>query len=214
MRNFWIPATRSPEADGSLPRKTWDDSRAAILGDRLVKRTTRDAMWTPQMPSDRLGRMAYSLGWQVGVTDGVKDVGRGGSQQGTSAMILIAPDARAGVLTNSDSSDAPGLATRLLRIVLGLSEREHKEVTVNPELFDSYLGTYQMGDFRMAIVRDGDRLFAEIRDRKIPLSAESARDHVIPNTDTRIIFQPDEGGRTKELILREGGTDSYLSRVN
>src|SRR2546422_869156 len=85
----------------------------------------RDMMWTQQMPTDGLGRMAYGLGWQFGATGGVRLVGHGGSQQGTSAMMLIAPDTRAAVvvLTNSDGVDAPGLATRLLRIVLGLPAR-------------------------------------------------------------------------------------------
>src|SRR5579871_985576 len=110
----------------------------AILKDRLLRRATRDIMWTAQIPPDGLGRMAYGLGWQLGVTDGVKDVGHGGSQQGTSTMMLIAPDARAGVvvLTNSDSVGAPALATRLLGIVLGLPLREHKEIAVDPKSFE------------------------------------------------------------------------------
>ena len=85
----------------------------AILTDRLVKNFTRDMMWTPQIPSDGLGRLVYGLGWQLGATDAVKDVGHGGGQQGTSTMMLIAPDARAGVvvLTNSDASGPSGLAT-------------------------------------------------------------------------------------------------------
>jgi CubicO group peptidase (beta-lactamase class C family) len=61
----------------------------AILNDRLVRHATRDLMWTPSMPSDGLARMAYGLGWQLGETHGVKDVGHGGSQQGASAMMLI-----------------------------------------------------------------------------------------------------------------------------
>lgn len=36
---------------------------AAILNDRLLRRATRDMMWTAQLPSDGLGRMAYGLGW-------------------------------------------------------------------------------------------------------------------------------------------------------
>jgi len=187
----------------------------AILNDRLLRRATRDIMWTAQMPSDGLGRMAYGLGWQLGVTDGVKDVGHGGSQQGTSTMMLIAPDARAGVvvLTNSDNVGASALASRLLRIVLGLPEHEHREIAVDPKLFRSYLGTYQLGDFSMGIAREGDRLFARIRDQKIPLSPESARDYVLKGSDTQIIFVSDGNGRTTELILREGGTDAYLNRI-
>jgi len=65
----------------------------AILRDRLLKRTTRENMWTPQLPLDGLGRMVYGLGWQAGTMHGVADVGHGGSQQGTSTMMLIAPEA-------------------------------------------------------------------------------------------------------------------------
>jgi len=106
---------------------------------------------------DRLGRMAYGLGWQLGETDGVKDVGHGGSQQGTSTMMLIAPDTQAGVvvLTNSDAAGASRLAARLLGILLGHPVREHKEVAVDPKSFEGYVGTYQLGNFSMAIAREG-----------------------------------------------------------
>jgi serine beta-lactamase-like protein LACTB, mitochondrial len=187
----------------------------AILKDRLIRNATREIMWTQQMPSDGLGRMAYGLGWQFGVIDGVRDVGHGGSQQGTSAMILIAPDMRAGavVLINSDTGGAAELATRILRIVLGLPEREHKEITVDPKLYDDYIGTYQVGDFSMTVSREDGRLLAQVRDQQIPLLPESPRDYVFKGTDVQIIFQTDGNGRAKELILRESGTDSYLNRI-
>ena len=187
----------------------------AILKDRLIRSATREIMWTQLMPSDGLGRMAYGLGWQIGVTDGVRDAGHGGSQQGTSTMILIAPDARAGVvvMTNSDGTDASGLATRLFRIVLGLPERKHKEIAVDPMLYSSYIGTYQLGDFKMTIAREGDRLFARIRDQKIPLLPESVRDYVFQGSDTQIIFETDGNSQAEELILRESGTDAYLNRI-
>ena len=188
----------------------------AILNDRLVRRATRDLMWTASTPSDGLGRMAYGLGWQLGKTDGVEDVGHGGSQQGTSTMMLIAPDARAGVvvLTNSDGVGASGLATRLLAIVLGLPVRVHKEVAVDPKSFDGYVGSYQFGDFHMAIAREGDHLFAEIRDLPTQLIPESVREYVFKGSDTQIVFVTDGNGRAKELILREGGTDAYLNRID
>ncbi len=138
---------------------------AAIMNNRLLKSATRDTMWTQPIPSDRLGRFAYALRWQFGAVEDLKIVGHSGSQQGTSTMIWIAPDARAGVvvLTNSDSSNAPKLAIRLLRIVLGLPEHEHKEVAVEPKVLDGYVGISQLGDFKMTIAREGDRLFAQVR---------------------------------------------------
>jgi len=168
------------------------------------------------MPSDRLGRMAYGLGWQFGTVEGVSDVGHGGSQQGTSAAILMAPESRAGVvvLTNSDSANGSGLAAEVLRIVLGLPPHDHKEVAVDSRLLERYVGTYQLDDFTIAIVRERDRLFAQIRDMKIPLSPESDRDFVLEGPDNvHVIFTSDTQGRATELILRETGTDAYLNRI-
>ena len=45
----------------------------AMLHDQLVRRSTRDIMWTPLIPSDRLGRIVYGLGWEAGTTGGVAD---------------------------------------------------------------------------------------------------------------------------------------------
>ena len=187
----------------------------AILSDRLIKRATRDIMWTPQMPSDGLGRMVYGLGWDAGTTGGVGDVGHGGSQQGTSTMILIAPDARAGVvvLINSDAPGASEFASQLLEIVLGLPSRDRKEITVDPKLYDGYIGSYQMNDFRMTFVREDNRLFAQLNGQKIQVFPESVRDYFFRVFDGQITFVTDGNGRATELILHEGGTDTYLNRV-
>ena len=187
----------------------------ATLSDRLVKHATRDMMWTQQTPTDDLGRMAYGLGWQFGTTSGVKVVGHGGSQQGTSAMLLIAPDSRAAVvvLTNSDGVDAPGLTTRLLRIALGIPDRERKEIAVDPRLNEGYIGTYQLMDFKIVIAREGGRLIAQINGRNTVLMPDGVRDYVFGNSDSELTFVPDENGHTAKLIMHEGGTDMYLSRI-
>jgi hypothetical protein len=80
-------------------------------------------------------------------------------------------------------------------------------------LYSSYLGTYQLGDFSMTIAREGDHLYARIRDQKILLMPESARDYVFKGSDTQMIFESDGKGLAKELILRESGTDAYLNRI-
>jgi CubicO group peptidase (beta-lactamase class C family) len=187
---------------------------AAIMNHRLLKSATRDTMWTQPMPSDGLGRLAYGLGWQFGSVDDVKVVGHSGGQQGTSTMIWMAPDARAGVvvLTNSDAADAPKLATQLLRIVLGLPEHAHKEIAVDPKAFDAHAGIWQLGDIQMTIAREGERLFAQIRDQKYSLAAESARDYVLKGTDAHLILSLDRNGRP-EMIFRQSGIDTYLNLV-
>ena len=91
----------------------------AMLNDRLMTRATRDAMWTRQKTSD--GKETdYALGWSVGNSLGVLDVGHGGGQQGTSTYFMIVPQRRAGVvvLMNIDSEDSSALAKELMKIVL------------------------------------------------------------------------------------------------
>ncbi|MES2694398.1 MAG: serine hydrolase domain-containing protein [Verrucomicrobiota bacterium] len=188
----------------------------AILHDRLVARATRDLMWTAVQPTDGLGRMAYGLGWQLGEVDGVKVIGHGGSQQGTSALLLLAPEARTGVvvLGNSDSAGVSGLATQVLKLVLELPAREPKEIALDPAALEPCVGTYQLGDFKLAITRDGGRLLAGIRGHQNPLTPRSAREHAFQGFDAQLIFPADGRSPAKEVILREGGTDSYLVRID
>lgn len=97
----------------------------AVLNDRLVRRATRDMMWTPQKPSDS-SEDDYGLGWGVGKTSGVPDVGHGGGQQGTSTFLMIAPGQNDGivVLINMDGADSESLAAELMRIVLAAPPAE------------------------------------------------------------------------------------------
>jgi CubicO group peptidase (beta-lactamase class C family) len=186
----------------------------AILANHLVKRATRDLMWTEQIPTDGLGRMAYGLGWQVGSMDGVMDVGHGGTQQGASAMLLIESAANAGVvvLTNSDTAGAAQLAPVLLRAVLGAPSKDHKEITVDPNVYDGYIGGYQMNDFRLTFAREGDRLFAEVSGQKFQVFPESVRDYFFRGLEVQVTFVAGPNGRATELVLHEAGIDTHLNR--
>jgi len=91
----------------------------AILNDALIKRTTRDIMWTPQKTADG-SQSGYALGWGTSVREGIFEVGHNGSQQGASTSIRIALDKRDGVvvLVNMDEADASELAGQLLKFAL------------------------------------------------------------------------------------------------
>jgi serine beta-lactamase-like protein LACTB, mitochondrial len=91
----------------------------AILNDALIKRATRDIMWTPQKTADGL-ESGYALGWGTSVREGIFEVGHNGSQQGASTSIRIAPEKRDGVvvLVNMDEADAGELAGQLFKLAL------------------------------------------------------------------------------------------------
>jgi serine beta-lactamase-like protein LACTB len=99
----------------------------AILSDKLIRRATRDLMWTPLKPSNG-SPDRYALGWGWGERNEheVAGVGHTGGQQGTSTAFVVAPDQRAGVvvLTNLEDQDAGTLAREILNILSAASEKK------------------------------------------------------------------------------------------
>jgi hypothetical protein len=87
---------------------------------------------------------------------------------------------------------------------LGLPSRDHKEITVDPKLYDGYIGSYQMNDFRITFAREDDRLFEQLNGQKIQIFPESVRDYFFEIFDAQITFVADGNGRATGLILHEG----------
>lgn len=98
----------------------------AILNDKLLKRKTRDLMWTPLKPSDG-SKDDYGLGWANGNEDGIATVTHNGGQQGTSTAFIVAPAQRAGVvvLANMESQPASDLAQEILKILVATPAKPH-----------------------------------------------------------------------------------------
>lgn len=90
-------------------------------------------MWTPQKAANG-SQNGSALGWSTDKEAGVASVGHGGSQQGTSTSILLAPDERAGMLVfiNLDDVNASALARDLLKIVLGESRGDRGSPSPRP----------------------------------------------------------------------------------
>ncbi len=92
---------------------------AAILADKLVKRSTRDLMWTVPQPTE--GKPShYALGWFIADKFGVRTASHTGGQQGTDTAFIIVPDRGLGVvvLANMDSVDTNHAADEILKIML------------------------------------------------------------------------------------------------
>jgi serine beta-lactamase-like protein LACTB, mitochondrial len=100
----------------------------AILNDKLIKRSTRELMWTPLKPSDG-SKDGYGLGWGNSNDEGIASVGHNGGQQGTSTAFILAPAQRAGVvvLTNMEGADASNLAHEILKVLVGASGNAPKK---------------------------------------------------------------------------------------
>lgn len=91
----------------------------AILNDKLLKRSTRDLMWTPLKPAEGTPN-GYALGWATFSKDGIHYAGHSGGQQGTSTDFLIAADQRAAVvvLTNMEGAGPHDLTVQILQVLI------------------------------------------------------------------------------------------------
>lgn len=96
---------------------------AAILADKLLKRSTRDLMWTSLKTADGK-ETSYGLGWGIVDRFGLRILAHMGGQQGTSTAFVVVPSRNAGVvvLCNMDGVDVNQLEMQILRIVLDLPE--------------------------------------------------------------------------------------------
>jgi serine beta-lactamase-like protein LACTB len=94
----------------------------AMVNDRIVTHSTRDVMWTSQKTTG--GKEThYGLGWDLGKQLGVRYIGHGGEEQGTSTFLLINPERPTAVvvLMNLHHADAYGLAATLMKIVISFA---------------------------------------------------------------------------------------------
>src|SRR5260370_5108388 len=97
---------------------------AAILADKLVKRTTRDLMWTMQQPTE--GKPSrYALGWFIAEKFGLRTAGHTGGQQGTDPAFIIVPQRGPGVAApaNRDTRTPSALADETLRLPLDPNDK-------------------------------------------------------------------------------------------
>src|SRR6516162_159897 len=111
--------------------------------------------------------MEVALAWHIFSRNGREIVWHNGGTGGYRSFIGYDKAAGVGVVVLSNTSTATGVDDIGLHVLdarnpLLPPAAKHTEVTANPKLFDSYIGTYQLApNFAIAITREGDRLFLQ-----------------------------------------------------
>jgi serine-type D-Ala-D-Ala carboxypeptidase/endopeptidase len=123
-------------------------------------------------------------------------------------------------------TDGSGRATQLILHQSGRDQpaqrigdapppKEHKQVAVDSNLFDSYLGTYELAPgVTFKVTREGDHLFAQLTGQQnFEIYPEGARDYFYKVVDAQITFVTDASGKATELVLHQNGLDQHAKRV-
>jgi len=170
-------------------------------------------------------RGTIGLGWFFDLRGGIEIISHSGSTGGYQSFIGYDPRARIGVVVLSNSGagasvDDIGIHLLNPRMPLLDSEwltppKERKEISVDSQLLDSYVGRYRFPSSQPAsITREGGRLVLQAEGEvKIVFYPESKQDFFAKIMDAQMTFSTDAQGRVTELIFYRGGRDVRVTRI-
>ena len=129
------------------------------------------AMLSVRRPTGTPG-MEAALAWQVLTRDGQEFMLHDGGTGGYRSLIGYDPKNKIGVVVLSNTATAAGVADIGLHLLYSKSPiipdaafqppKEHKQVEVDPKLFDGYVGHYQLApNFALTVTREGKQLFVQ-----------------------------------------------------
>ena len=91
-----------------------------------------------------------------------------------------------------------------------------KEVTIEPDVFDRYVGHYAFpGNTVLTVSRDGNRFLTQVTGQpQFQIFATSAREYFLKAVDARITFVTNDEGVASELVVHQNGHDFTAPRMS
>ncbi len=178
------------------------------------------AMLTVRRPTGTPGLGEIGLGWLIVKPTADEIVWHNGGTGGYRSFVGYDRKTRVGVVVLSNTFTAAGvddIGMHLLdsHVPLLPAPNDHKEITVDPKLFDGYVGQYQLApNFILTITRDGSHLFAQATGQpKIEIFPESDREYFYKVVDAQVTFETDNNGRVTSLTLHQNGANQSAKRI-
>ena len=177
------------------------------------------AMLTVRRPTG-MPNVEVALGWHITTHEGQETIWHNGGTGGYRAFIGFDPKRRIGVVALSNAETAAGvddIGQHLLNasVPLYAPPKPHKEVAVDPKLFDGYVGRYELApNFILTVTREGNRLFTQATGQsKLEVFPESDRDYFLKVVDAQITFETDAQGKATGLVLHQNGRNVPAKRI-
>lgn len=94
--------------------------------------------------------------------------------------------------------------------------RARTEISLNPAVFDRYVGRYQFSPTApLLITRDGDRFMAQLGPQPAAqIFAESEKDFFYRAVDAQLTFETDAEGKVTAVVLHQNGLSPRAVRAN
>ncbi|MGH9889588.1 MAG: serine hydrolase, partial [bacterium] len=160
----------------------------------------------------------YGLGFMAMRRGAFTYVGHSGAVAGYGAAMYFNRAAQVGVVVFHNVSggreDPDGLAVDILSRLVD-ENKQHRVVSVDPKIFDGYVGRYEFRpNLIMAVTREGNQLFTQATgQRRIEVFPEGERDFFVKAFDAQLTFETDARGRATAIILHQGGATLRAKRI-
>ncbi|MBC7622769.1 MAG: DUF3471 domain-containing protein, partial [Aeromicrobium sp.] len=193
----------------------WD---AAIAAGKLLQPETWKKAFTAYTLTD--GKKAtYGYGWGVVKVQGKDAVSHTGGIDGFSSVAIHFFDDKVfvAVLRNSiEAADRPSdLANRMAAILVGQPMRELAEIKIAQNVFDAYVGRYQLGpNFVLRVYREGEKFMAQATGQgPTEIFAEAEDKFFLRVVDAQIKFARSAAGKVESLVLFQSGREIPAKRL-
>lgn len=193
----------------------------ALYTDKLISQESLNKIFTPHVDSSSLfPNSSYGYGWFIQPSSPYgKIISHGGAINGFSTKISRYVDHKICVIVLSNFQlTSVKIVDNLELIALGkkpeYAPKKHVAISVNPEIYDQFVGAYQSEakDKTFVVTKENDKLFINIAGFKVQLNPETETEF-FAIMDTQISFIKDEGGKVTKLVLHQNGENIPAQRV-
>ena len=181
---------------------------------------TMAAMLSVRRPTGNPKGNEIGLGWLITKPADDEIVWHNGGTGGYRSFMGYDAKTRVGIVVLSNTFTGSGIDDIGMHLLdshapLLPAPKEHKEITVDPKIFDGYVGRYQLApNFILTITREGDQLYAQVTNQpKLPIFPEGERDFFYKAVDAQITFETDANGRATSLTLHQNGANMPAKRI-
>ena len=195
----------------------------AVFNGKVLGESSLEAAFTPVTLNDGSKANAmggkYGYGWMFSEVRGMKEIAHGGGLNGWSAYLTRYPKQNftVSVLSNclppppglAPSEMAHDIAEIYLWEKMSVSASVATDTTVDPGVYDDYVGRYDYGmSAVLTVTREGDRLFAQLSGQpKYEIFPKSETEFFWKVVDAQITFVRNEEGEVTHVIHRQGGRE-------
>jgi serine-type D-Ala-D-Ala carboxypeptidase/endopeptidase len=177
------------------------------------------AMLAVPRPTGVLG-LGVGLAWHILTRDGHEIVRHNGGTGGFRSFVGFERSTGMGVVVLSNAKTPAGvddIGQHLLNANAPLWQppKEHKQIAVDPKVFDGYVGQYQLAlNFILTLTREGAQFFVQATGQpKLEIFPESDLDYFLKVVDAQITFETDSQGRATGLVLHQNGMNQPARRI-